>query len=210
MNSKLLIGLVLLLGVGGVGAFVAMKGITSTPAPLTATPATSGEPTSGSSMQTMRDFLVGGKTVSCTFPDGEMFVANGKVRTDISTTAGGTSTVMHMIVDGNTAYNWTEGQTTGFKLAYSASAGASSSNTGSGQTVDVDKKMDFNCQPWNGDSSKFTLPTSVTFTDTSALTGSAKVSGSAGAGASTKAAQCATCDFLSGDEQAQCKSAMGC
>ena len=36
-------------------------------------------------------------------------------------------------------------------------------------SVDLNQQVDYSCKPWRADNSKFTVPSSVTFTDLSAM-----------------------------------------
>lgn len=127
----------------------------------------------------LKALLASGSAQQCSFRDttagmdseGVIYVAGGKVRGNFTSTVDGQPLGAHMIVDGQTSYVWTDGSTTGFTTTVSAAPttppSAASSQTAS---LDVNKTLDYSCQPWAVDASVFTLPTGVQFTDLSALT----------------------------------------
>jgi len=128
----------------------------NSPAPVASTPMSLADLANSSSSQT------------CTFTDasgtGTVFVASGKVRADFSSMEAGKAVGGHMILDNGTSYLWLDGQTTGFKSKISAT-----SNPTGQQGLDANQKLNYNCQSWSADASKFALPTGVTFTDMSSL-----------------------------------------
>jgi hypothetical protein len=90
------------------------------------------------------------------------------MRGDTEVKTANVTTRMHMIVDGKTSYSWAEGQDTGYKMDFAAMKTDSmkGSDMSQNQTaVDVNKNYNFKCSNWSVDTSKFTLPTGVTFKD---------------------------------------------
>lgn len=96
----------------------------------------------------------------------KVYVAGGKMRSDMVTSVNGSTVTAHVIVDGNTMYNWMDGVASGMKMSLEATASAGANNQAA---VNLDQQVDYSCKPWTADSSKFTLPKGVTFTDLSAM-----------------------------------------
>lgn len=123
-----------------------------------------------------------------------MFISSGKVRTDMQAN--------HVLVDGDTAYIWQDGQTQGMKMKFDLStAGAVDSDTSANTKVDWDRPAEYKCGPWVSDASKFALPSTVTFSDFSINVSPSGASDSS---------NCNVCDALTGANKAACLSAMGC
>ena len=155
--------------------------------------------------------LIGsGQNVACNFEksdasgsqSGTVYVSQDKMYGDFNIVESNGTSTMHMIHDGQWSYMWggpmEEGQ--GMKVKIDARrAGA-----GNGQGPDMEKEMNFNCQPWSVDAAKFEPPTNVQFME---LGGGAQ-----GAGVpDMKQLQCAACDEVpEGPERQQCQQALGC
>ena len=177
-----------------------------------------------SAQQSLNELLASGRSQKCTFTDttdggsytGTVYVGAGKMRTDFDSTVNGQTTKGHMLVEGQTSYTWMDGMMQGFKMSLDADAQADAS--AEQQTLDPEKKADYRCDSWGVDSSIFNLPSGVTFSDLSSMmpqvpTGGGvqgEATGSAGGSTDLKAMQCAACDSLTGDAQAQCKAALIC
>jgi hypothetical protein len=156
--------------------------------------------------QSLKELMASNKPVKCEYSDtqadgssvkGTSYIANGQVRGDFSSTANGQTMTGHMIMKDNMVYTWVDGQKTGYKMSVNASTTAQTSQ----QQVNVDQKMNYDCDNWNADNSMFTLPAGVTFTDMNAFL---KTQG--GASVNSGASQCASCDQLPAQYQAQCRS----
>jgi hypothetical protein len=136
-----------------------------------------------------------------------MYIAGGKVRGDFGTSINGVESKSHMIVDSNTSYLWTDGSKTGIKMAFDPNAKpvATPGATGS---FDASANMNYKCSAWVTDTSKFTLPTDVTFSSFAVpSTSPAKTNGTTG---SSNSSQCSYCESLTGDSKTQCMSALNC
>jgi hypothetical protein len=211
MNTKAIIGLIVLIiiGVGAYFVWGKMPGGTYGP--------TSTVPVGGGS-QSIQQLVGLGKSVTCTFAtttasgsqQGTIYVSNGMVAGDFTANVTGGSPIdAHMIVRDNTSYVWTSATNQGFK----STVAASSTGTGTGQGLDYSAQMNYECKSWNADSSKFNLPTNISFMSTAAYTQpdqGAGATGAAGAGVKGTAAQCAQCNTLSGSQKAQCLAALSC
>ena len=83
---------------------------------------------------------------------------------------------MNIVSDGSYVYSWSsDAKTPGIKMKMEANPTNSQANQQA--NAGMDKKMDMKCKNWTVDTSKFTIPTNITFTDVSGLTqqGSKKV-----------------------------------
>lgn len=171
--------------------------------------------TPSNAAKSLVDLFSLGTSQQCSFSDGStssgsVYVANQKMRGDFTYTVAQGTTNAHMIIDNGTSYIWTDGQTTGLKMKFDAStAAADFDSTVKDNSVDVNKKYDYDCSNWSLDQSKFTLPSSVQFTDLSGMFPSTAPSSGAGT-TDTKALQCAACNSLPAESQAACKTALSC
>jgi hypothetical protein len=169
---------------------------------------------------TLKALLAAGIPQKCDFTDstdgtetsGTVYVSGGKARSDVKATASGQTFTMHTLVEGDTMHSWIDETKMGMKMM-NTSADTQSSN----QSFDASKTLEYRCGAWVPDSSKFTLPTDITFTTFTPPTsvgGGAGVSGSAGAAvqgsAGAPANACSACDSVPEAYRAQCKEAAGC
>jgi hypothetical protein len=153
-----------------------------------------------------RQLLASQTSQECTFQDAEgnggtVAVANGNMRGDFTSTINGEMTNSHMIVRDNTVYTWADGMTTGFQLSLDATAEADAE---AGESVDLDREVDYECHPESVDASRFDLPEGITFTDVSAvLEGSAE--------GELELNQCGACEAIADPAaRQQCLQALGC
>lgn len=122
---------------------------------------------------TLRSLLGLGQNVMCTFTStagaessGTVYVANGSMRTDFRAEAAGSVQTGSMIVKDDTSYVWMGSQ--GMKMDLSAQAEANA-NANAEQSVDLDAPVEYDCETWTPDASKFTLPAGVEFVDIQAM-----------------------------------------
>jgi hypothetical protein len=212
MNKTILwvIGAVVVIAVGGYFIMNGMAGGSMTSSTGTST-------ASASSSGTMMGLLARGGSSECQVADpskgmsGTVFVGGGKMRGDFSATQNGKTVTSHMISDGTTVYVWSSAMAEGIKMAAAASA-TTSASTGAAQSNPANEDVNYTCSGWTMDSSEFSLPAGVTFTDLSAMIQGAGASVNAGAGASTGAsAECNACNQITNAAQkAQCKAALHC
>jgi len=120
-----------------------------------------------------------------------------------------------MVSDGKYVYLWMEGETKGYKMSLDVLTKMSDSvqQQYKSQTVDMKKQVDYACNPWKIDSSKFVVPTNITFTDYTSMMQELK--GGASASPSTTVIQgnqaaCSQCDQLPSSAKAQCRTALHC
>jgi len=125
----------------------------------------------------IRSLLSLGKEAQCTVTStssdgtkmsGTTYVAGNQMRGDFTMTASnGTKTESHMIRNANDIYVWTGTQ--GAKMNISElQSQVKATSTMKGQ-VDFNQDVDYECEDWDKDESKFTVPTNVTFVDVAAM-----------------------------------------
>ncbi len=123
----------------------------------------------------LRSLLAIGKNVMCTFTStaggvnssGTTYIgSNGDMSGNFSSTTSSGTIASHMVMKGGMSYAWSGNQ--GVKMNI-AEMNANSAKTSNGQSVDIDSQVDYKCEPWVRDESKFILPSSVTFMDLSAM-----------------------------------------
>lgn len=210
MNKKILmtVGVLVVLVVGAYGAYRVykhFKRLSTTPSVQTATGTEQ-----SSAVSSLKDLISKGIAQSCTYTtdksQGTIYMSGGKVRADINTTVGSVATKAHMIMMDNTSYIWTDGMSTGFKMAYNPNAtpvpGASPSTLQG--AIDANTSMDYKCGAWVADGSKFTLPAGVTFASFGAPSQAAPVQGTG------SSSQCSYCNSLTGTDKTQCLTALNC
>jgi hypothetical protein len=204
MNMKLIIGIALVIFlVGGTGAFVMMRNRSNTPVAPAADSTTqenqTASPTATATKKSLKDLLTLTGAQKCTFTstetpevsDGVVYVSDGKVRGDFTTTVNNVRSQTHVITDQQNVYLWTEGQPTGLKMAINVQ----STPGAPGQTIDWNAQADYNCQPAQVDNSLFEIPTTVKFTEFTLPSGST---------------QCDQCNLLSGELKTKCLETLKC
>lgn len=171
MNTKIIgivAAIILLLGAGG--AYFLSQNKTATNTNQSPTPTTTKNKTSS-----LLDLLNLGKNQRCSFKttasgnqtEGTIYIAEGKMRGDFKTTVEGKQQEMSMIRDGDMNYIWGASLKEGIKMKVSLDE--LSKNEQAGQFINPDDKLDYNCMPWATDSSLFSPPSNVKFTDMSSL-----------------------------------------
>ena len=169
----------------GAGGYVALKDSSDTNVEVNGemATATSSENVEGQidseNQISLNSLLSSGRSVACTFfktdasgdTSGTVYISGGQMRGDFVTKLKtGAQTDAHMIQKGNKSYMWSSAQ--GDQGIVMTSQESQAQNTPSGQAdmgVDMDEALDYKCADWSGDASKFTLPSTVTFTDISTM-----------------------------------------
>jgi predicted DNA binding CopG/RHH family protein len=208
--SKTVITVVALVAVAifGYGIYSNVSNMDTTPEP---TQQIQDENFTETQAQSLEDFLTMTNNQQCTFADAEaetsgtIYVANGNLRGDfVSSTdnSQGTDEVeAHVIARGQEVYLWMEGVAEGYKSSLESISDVSA-DLPINDIVNPDSDIDYECSPWTADESKFELP-NIEFNDLTSLIESV-------GGNENNALQCAACDSLSGDAQAQCRAALSC
>jgi len=186
--------------------------------------------------KSLSDFLSMNATLKCTFSDktnsssGTVYVSNGKMRGDFTSQDNSAATQTHMVNDSSYIYYWTDGQKNGYKMSLatiknetphiSMSPSHGTSDQGQTQGMDMHQQSNYSCGPWVVNSSLFTVPSDITFTDYSAMMqGSSSQSAPHEGAAATQegtqmhgnAAMCAQCDKApAGSARSQCLATLHC
>lgn len=113
----------------------------------------------------MRDLLSISNPQKCEFEDtisdveihGVVYVADGKMRSDVESTMQGQHATSHMIILDNILHSWVDAFPSGIKMTF----GGTASDEVMG--FNPDEKVDFSCEDWSVDESLFVLPSDITF-----------------------------------------------
>lgn len=145
--------------------------------------------------------------------DGTVYVSGGMMRGDFTSKTPSGTIESHMIIKDDTSYMWSSAAPQGMKLSLSAMSAPAQPNAPKAG-MDIEQNVDYSCEAWSADASKFELPSSVTFTDMSAMMQGMPTAAGAGSmpktGTDMKALRCQACASLTGDDLAQCNAALGC
>lgn len=172
----------------------------------------------GGGSNSLQQLVAAGNPVTCTFStttstgsqSGTIYISNGMVVGDFVANDPSAGAInAHMIMRDQTNYVWTSASTQGFK----STVGVTGSTQDQSQGVDYSAQMNYSCQAWNPDTSKFNLPANISFMTTASYTSPAQgagATGAASAGIQGTAEQCAACNNLSGAQKAQCLAALSC
>lgn len=172
------------------------------------------------SPKSIKDLMSFSSSQTCTFTadnqsNGTVYVAKGKVSGNFTSNIEGKTMASHMLIDGKEFYMWTDGQNQGFKGNLDDMTMFNNKNqSNSSESINPDEKMNYKCQSWNVDESKFEIP-NLKFTDMKEMmksipTGAMEKSTKGSQDVDMKAMQCKSCHSLTGEAQAQCKQALSC
>ncbi len=129
----------------------------------------------------VRNLLGLGKSLSCSFTradgsnttSGTVYIsgADGHLRGDFTTTLKSGNTVeSHMIQKDNKSYLWSSAQgKQGIVMNMSGGPSMMQSTTSAQSSVNIDEALDYRCSDWTADASRFKTPSTVIFTDFSAM-----------------------------------------
>lgn len=203
-QKQLIIGIViillLLLGAGGYFLFGKNLGAPAQNQTINSND-TSTKAQDNSAISTLIDLVASGKTTQCTFDvqtdsgstTGTIYIAGEKMRGDIETiTEDGKTSQMYMIRDNDMYYMWGGELPNGIKMTFNVDELKTS--TQANQYVDLNAKTDYRCNDWVTDTSKFTPPSNIKFTDLSAMMGGSENSNSSVCESITEASAKAACE----------------
>lgn len=220
-NKQAIIGIlaaaVILIGAGGVFLYSKNKPAAEPSSTTSAKEQTKTESTMNNSLT---DLLSSGKTQKCTFSysdenggtEGTAYINNQNMRADLSiTTEDKKVSQMSMIRKGDDNYIWGGGFPDGTGLKMTLSAEEFTSDEESKKYFDTSKKANYDCSGWTVDSSLFTPPSNIKFSDLSSMMkgvikSEAKPSGTT----NSTGANCSVCNNLTGDAKTTCMSSLGC
>jgi hypothetical protein len=158
--------------------------------------------------KTLKELMASNVEQTCEFHDetaaaktaGTVYIAGGKFRGDFTAEAAGKTYVAHSVSDGVAVYTWIDAMRTGFKV--NVDAAVSGEHGTEVSSIDINKDVEYSCEPWSLDNSKFQIPSDITFNDLNAMQGAV----SAGGGASA----CGMCDMAPEPQKSQCRAALKC
>ncbi len=164
--------------------------------------------------KSLLDLVNSGQKLRCTYKtaiangtsDGTVYISGQNIRADFNATVQGQKpTQTSMIKNRTTTYIWGSiMQGKGIKMTTSLDAMAQSKEAA--QYVDPTQKLDYSCAPWNVDSSLFTAPSNVEFTDmTNLMVPKATVTGTQTQTAPSSSDPCAQ---LTGSVKTACENAL--
>lgn len=168
MNTNALIGLIALVVVVGGGVwFFSTKDANGLP--------TGGASASAQGVGTFKDFVARGGNWSCTVsvnnPEapttGTVYLSGEQMRGDFVSTPvalGGQQIASYMIRTDGMFYTWTNLTAQGVKVAAQTTEGASPAD----QVINMSAEVQYDCQPWVADATKFAIPAEITFMDVQA------------------------------------------
>jgi len=135
-----------------------------------------------------------GKNQSCTinYPNnggsGTVYVSGKKFRGNFTTKIAGEKEVTSQVVsDGVYTYVWSSESPTGIKMKIDVTSPSAGAQTGN---FNLDQEVGLNCLPWIVDTSKFTIPANIQFTDLSGIVQPKTTSGT------TKTQTASPCDQI--------------
>lgn len=222
MNKAIIaVGVVLLLVLLGGAGYMFMNQQKSPSSPSQAMMQQQSEDSRSMQKKSLKDIMAIGQSQQCTYTDevgensGTMYIGSGNVRGDFQSSINGKATASHMIVDSENMYMWMDGQKQGMQFSVKAMEDASAnvpeiSGSQAQKPLDMNKQLDYSCTSWTVDEAVFKTPTGVEFVDYTKMM--APISGAmmkdnSGSGSTQ---QCAVCNGLSGEAQAQCKVSLNC
>ncbi len=98
---------------------------------------------------------------------GTVYIDGENIRGTFSTSVSGMNINSELLVTGGFTYTWSSMMSgVGFKAPVDMGEGGDSNFGTSGQySFNAEQIGDYNCEPWNTDKSKFSLPRGITFTE---------------------------------------------
>ena len=118
---------------------------------------------------TMTDLLARGGSYKCVYSQntdgtessGTVYTSGNMMRGDFMSTTPQGTVESHMVTRDGYFYSWSSAMPTGMKIMMQ---GSGSGATGSqGDYTDVNQQYDYDCDPWSGDATQFSLPAGVNF-----------------------------------------------
>lgn len=204
---------IILLGAGGIFLYTKSRPLSS-PSRTVAT--VSPTPKETSRTGSLKDIFENAGNKMCTFDvkdtkgetQGTVYNSGTKAYGEISLTTAGKTQKTFVIRDADTFYMWGDSFPTGLKMTLSldelSSKLSGAQPTGTSTTVAPSQNLSFKCSDWVVDSSKFTPPANIKFTDITKMeiTGSPTGSGNS--------SQCSICNSLTGSAKATCLTQFNC
>lgn len=221
MNRNLLVSIIVIILIVGAGGYFLM---TRENATVDQVAQVSPQPSVAASASTektsLKNFMTMTGTQECQFTDpengtsGVVYLDSGKMRGDLSTITDGKPTPTHIINDGQDIYIWADDQQMGFKTSIAAIE-AMSGQTGSVETININKEVEYKCSNWTADPLKFAVPVEIKFQDMEAMMKNMQnmmhsSSPNSSVMPEENAEACKACDNLPDNARAQCRTGLKC
>lgn len=163
----------------------------------------------------IQKLIAAGSSRKCTYSSdkaegstkGTIYVADGKMRGDVTAVAKTGETTTHILNDGTTSYMWSDDGTFAFKMAFNPKDAAAVSSTTNQRAIDLKQDLDLSCESWTADASMFALPSGIdfkTFPNMPSADTSVGTQPSANSSVDSKASAQMICNSLSGTAKDQC------
>jgi hypothetical protein len=164
---------------------------------------------------TIKDLMGLDQAVKCTFenPDGQgrgtVYAQGSKAKTEIEIDMDGQKISMNTLVDGEWMYQWGNSMMGNTKMNIKEMEKLGEQyqeqnrerNQEPEQVQNYNQELNYNCSPWNGDSSVFSLPSGVEFTDTTK-----QLTDTINNAENMKQDLCKMCESLPGEAKTECLS----
>ena len=171
-NIIIIVVVLLLLLLLGAGGYLMLS--KKTVSPEKTTPAqTNTQPKTEQTSKSLLELIKMGQNLRCTYTsqmsngstEGTVYVSGQNVRADFTVKGSdGKTAQTSMIRNGDTSYIWGASMLgKGIKMTVALDKITGSKQAS--QYVDPNQKVDYNCTPWNVDSTLLTPPSNITFTD---------------------------------------------
>ena len=163
--------------------------------------------------QTLHDLITSGVNQTCTFSvsatasssslSGTIYLASGNMQGDfVKTDPENKITNAHVIVAKDVGYIWSDQSSNkGYKMSWSLMSSSTALQNKS-ESIDMNQPTTYTCTNWTPDQSKFMIPTTVQFTDISALMKKFESTATPN--------NCASCASLLGTYKTKCLAALHC
>lgn len=215
-NKQAIIGIIAaaIILVGAGGAFLYSK---NNPKPTDSNTTKALDQESMSTKNNILGLLKSGKTQKCTFAyddpesgstEGIVYLTGNQMRSDISMTTDGKSSAINMIRNGDDTYIWGSSIPNNMGIKMTISQDELISDTSSKDYLDVTQEVDYKCDAWTVNSTVFSLPTNIKFTDISEVMQDAIKAKPSTTG--SPSSQCSICSSLSGEAKDTCLSSLNC
>lgn len=180
MNKRIIIGIILAILILGLGGFFLLRTQRSTQTEVrrtieSPTAAVSPTTTSGIFSGSVSDLIKRGGNFKCTWDStvnnaalkGTAYISGNKYAAESNVSTAQMTIKANMIGDGVKMYIWTEipnMPTIGTVMSYDQINAAKPTTAAETQQANnLLQRYNYNCEPWTPDSSKFIIPSNITF-----------------------------------------------
>ncbi len=175
-------------------------------------PTSPASPTTQTIQGTLKSLLSAGKSQKCTYSNkiqtgsvnGIVYIANGKVRGDFTSSTVQNKVSGHMIVEGGYSYVWTDLSNQGVKMAINQQQ--PSTTPTNNQAPNINQTFTYSCQGLTEDDSMFVLPSAISFS-----TFAMPTSGLPASAGTSQSFSCSACNSVpAGSARDACRAQLHC